>query len=76
MDIAIAGCPEVAQRHAILPTNTSSFATDLINEDPILGLEFFKSIVDWSYTMRKKPQNTFSGLRDFLNCRSIDVADE
>ena len=76
MDIALAEYPEITQNHAMLPRNSPSFATKIINEDPILGRQFLKSVVDWSYAMRKKSRKTFSGLRDFLDYRSIDVADE
>jgi hypothetical protein len=76
MDIAMAEYPETSQNQAILATNAPSFASDLINEDPILGRDFLKSIVDWSYAMRNKSRKSFTGLRDFLDYRSIDVADE
>jgi hypothetical protein len=76
MDMALAEYSEINQNHTMLPSNSPSLATELINEDPVLGRQFLKSIIDWSYEMRKKRPETFSGLRDFLDYRSIDVADE
>jgi hypothetical protein len=76
MDMVLAEYPEITQNRTTIPTNSPSLAAELINEDPVLGRQFLKSIIDWSYEMRKKRPETFSGLRGFLDYRSIDVADE
>ncbi|KAE8352308.1 isoprenoid synthase domain-containing protein [Aspergillus coremiiformis] len=74
IDEGTAQWSEIIRDSSIRPSATSLHAAELIEEDPDLGRELMQCMLYWFDAMRQTPRTSFTGLRDFLDYRTVDIA--
>jgi hypothetical protein len=51
-------------------------ARELTSEDDALGQQVMKGLLSYIHSTRNQPRQDFSGLKDFLDYRAVDIASE
>ena len=72
----MADYPEIIWDFDIPSERISGYASDLVDEDPVLGREVLGGLLNFAHAMREIPRETFTGLRDFLDYRKVNIANE
>ena len=72
----MADYPGIIRNFDIPSERISGYTSDLVNEDPVLGREVLRGLLDFAHVMREIPRETFTGLRDFLDYRKVNIGNK